>query len=290
MSRSSAAVKMSFVVVVASVIVGAAPAFAADTPRPGAADPRIRTVDYDALQVVRVVGVFRTATQILFAPDETILHVALGDTAGWEVAAEGAILFVKPTAARAPTNLIVSTRRTAGDVRSYTFELSARGGASGRATPDTYFVVRFRYPSDDRARLTGALSAEAAALERRVLELKLERGAIEGPRNLAYAAQGSRALQPSEISDNGRFTVLRFPGAQAIPSLYAVSESGAETLVPFDVRGEFVVVHQTAALFRLRRGREVLCLHNLAWSPRGERLPTGTSAPDVQRTNTGTQP
>ena len=55
----------------------AGPALALDTPHPGAADPRIRTVDYDPQQVVRVVGVFRTATQIVLAPDETVLHAAL---------------------------------------------------------------------------------------------------------------------------------------------------------------------------------------------------------------------
>jgi type IV secretion system protein VirB9 len=262
----------------------AAPAAAVETPRPGAADPRIRTVDYDPQQVVRIVGVFRTATQIRFAPDETILHVALGDTSGWEVAAETNILFAKPVAARAPTNLIVTTRTEGGETQNYTFELATRAGASGRGAPDTFFVVQFRYPHVETRVLAQALSAEAQALEARVVRLKLERGVLEGPRNLAYEVQGSAVIAPSEVSDNGRFTVLRFPAAQPMPAVYAVSPDGGEALVPFDVRGEFLVVHQTAAQLRLRRGRAVLCIFNLAYQSAGRPTGTGTSASDVERT------
>ncbi|TAJ71786.1 MAG: P-type conjugative transfer protein VirB9 [Phenylobacterium sp.] len=259
----------------------ATPALAVETPRAGAADPRIRTVDYDPLQVVRIAGVFRTATQIRFSPEETILHVALGDASGWEVAPETNILFVKPTAPRAPTNLIVTTRLAGGETRHYAFELTARGG---RAPADTLFVVQFRYPAAETLRLEAALSAEAQALEQRVLQLKLERGVLEGPRNLAYELQGSAAIAPSEVSDNGRFTVLRFPGAQPAPAVYAVAPDGSETLVPFDMRGEFLVVHRTAEQLRLRKGRAVLCIFNLAHQPAGRPTGTATAAPDVERT------
>lgn len=269
------------------MLIGCAlPATAVETPRPGVADPRIKTIDYDPLQVVRLVGAFRTATQVLFADGETIQHVALGDTSGWEVVAEGNILFAKPTAVRAPTNLIVTTATAGGAFRNYTFELATRGGATDRASPDTFFVVRFRYPMDEKTTLFKALSAESQVLEHRILRLKLERGAVEGPRNLAYELQGSTAIAPSEISDNDRFTVLRFPGAQAVPAVYAITPDGHESLVPFDVRGEFLVIHQTGAQFRLRRGREVLCVFNRAYRPSEARTSADTAAPEVDRTLT----
>lgn len=272
------------IVAVLLALAAAAPAGAVETPRPGAADPRIKTVDYDPQNVVRLVGAFRTATQIRFSAEETIQHVALGDTSGWEVAPDANILFVKPSAVRAPTNLIVTTRTAEGGARHYTFELSTRGGPTGRDSPETFFVVQFRYPAQAAAQVQAALSAEAQALEARILQLKLDRGVLEGPRNLAYELQGSAAIAPSEVSDNGRFTVLRFPGARAIPAVYTVSPDGQEALVPFDVRGEFLVVHQTAAQLRLRRGREALCIFNLAVQPYGAPTGTATAAPDVERT------
>src|SRR3989344_2195180 len=205
--------------------LGASAAGAVETPRPGSADPRIKTIDYDPQQVVRIVGVFRTATQIRFAAEESILHVALGDTSAWEVAAETNILFAKPTVGRSPTNLIVTTRTANGETRHYTFELTTRSGPTARNAPDTFFVVQFRYPQAERAKVQAALSAEAQVLEQRVLQLKLERAVLAGPRNLAYALQGSAAIAPSEVTDNGRFTVLRFPGAQPVPAVYVFAKA-----------------------------------------------------------------
>ncbi len=274
----------------ASLLLATAPAaWAQGTPKAGPSDPRIKVVDYDPWAVVMITGVFRTATQVLFGEDEAIQHVAVGDTTGWDVAAEGNILFVKPKAPRAPTNLLVTTSRPGG-TRHYTFELATRAGSSARSSADTVFGLRFRYPADETAKVIAALTAEQTALERKVLVLKLDRAVVEGRRNLAYAVQGSTALQPSEISDNGRFTVMRFPANQPVPTLYQVESSGTESLVPFDVRGEFVVVHVVARELRLRRGREVLCIYNEAFDPYGSRPGTGTAADDVERTDRGGRP
>ncbi len=265
----------------AVLVAGHAQAQAA--PRSGPSDPRIRVLDYDPWAVVKIVGIFRTATQIVFGDDETILHVALGDTTGWDVAAERNILFVKPKAAHGPTNLLVTTAR-AGATRSYIFELTTRAGVRGA---DGIYGLRFRYPEDRKVQAAAVLSSEAQALERRIVGLKLDRAVLEGPRNLAYSLQGSSDLQPSEVSDNGRFTVLRFPANQPVPTLYEVAATGTESLVPFDVRGEFVVVHQVTHELRLRRGRQVLCIFNDAFQPYGRNPGTGTAAPDVERMDKG---
>ena len=266
-----------------AALAAATPAWAAQTPGPGATDARVRAIDYDPLQVVRITGQYRTATQVLFGDAETILHVALGDTTAWDVAAEKNILFIKPKAAHGVTNLIVTTTLPGGGTRNYTFELSigeARRGAG-------LFVLRFRYPADVRAAASAAISAEEQALVARITALKLERGTVEGKRNLAYEVQGAASLQPSEVSDNGRFTMLRFPAMQAIPAIYQVTPDGSESLVPFDVRGEFVVIHGTAKQLRLRRGRDVLCIYNDAPEPYGSSTGTNTASSAIERTDKG---
>lgn len=278
--------RTSLAILAAATLAVATPAVALDTPKSGPSDPRIKVVDYDPWAVVKVTGVFRTATQILLGPDETILHVAVGDATGWDVVAEKNILFVKPKAARPPTNLIVTTSRGT-ETRNYTFELSTRAGSSARNTPDTVFGLRFRYPLDEKAAAAEALTGQAAALERRIVGLKLDRAVVEGRRNLNYGVQGATALQPSEVSDNGRFTVMRFPANQQVPAIYQVESSGTESLIPFDVRGEFVVVHAVVRQLRLRRGRDLLCIYNQAFEPYGVNPGTGTAAPDVQRTDQG---
>ena len=43
----------------------ATPALAEDTPRGGPADSRVKFVEYQETQVYRIVGTFRTATQVV---------------------------------------------------------------------------------------------------------------------------------------------------------------------------------------------------------------------------------
>lgn len=279
---------MKRLVCLASVVaLIAAPAIAEDTPRGGPSDPRVKFVEFQETQVYRIVGTFRTATQIVLGADETIEHVALGDTVSWEVAVAGHILFLKPRERAGPTNLIVTTNR-GGELRNYAFELTARRGPISSKSANTYFQVRFRYPRDEAeraARMQATREAQrVAALQASVVRGALDHGVIEGPRNLNYKVQGSSDLQPSEISDNGQFTVLRFPGNHEIPAIYMVRPDGTETLVPFDVRDEFVVVHIVTAQLRLRRNREVLCIYNLAPTPYGIDHGTNTASPHVERT------
>lgn len=279
--------RLAKTMLVALLLTGAAgPALAVATPHPGKADARVRTIDYDPAQVVRIAGVYRSAIQILFGEDETILHVAVGDATAWDVAAEKNILFIKPKAAHGLTNLIVTTARPNGTTRNYTFELSTEA----RGERASLFVLRFRYPDDQRAAAAAAISAEEQALLAKLATLKLERGAVEGTRNLKYTVQGAASLQPSEVSDNGRFTILRFPAGQAIPAVYEVTPDGTESLVPFDVRGEFVVVHDVARQLRLRRGRDVLCVYNEGPVSYGVDLGTHTASPEIDRTDKGGPP
>lgn len=250
---------------------------AAETP-PGS-EPRIHDMVYAPGQVYRVSGAFRTATQILFSPEESIRQVAIGDSLAWEVAAEGSVLFLKPRERHQATNLLVVTQKD-GENRHYAFELTTRP-ASDRTPP--VYRIRFLYPDDVRAEAVALLETEQRAAEERLIGLRLRQGALEGPRNLAWSAQGAAPLQPSEVTDNGRFTLLRFPGAQALPAIFEVGEDGAERLIPYDVRGEFVVIHGAPRGLRLRRGGLVLCLFNDAWSPQGASTGTGTASPDVER-------
>ena len=115
---------------------------------------------------------------------------------------------------------------------------------------------------------------------------------VEGPRNLNYTVQGSSRLQPSEVSDNGQFTVLRFPANQELPSFFTTNPDGTESQVPFDVRDEFVVIHTVAPKLVLRRGKEVLCVFIEAVQPYGVNFGTNTASSSVERTtrNPGQQP
>ena len=83
----------------------AGPVLALQQPAPGQRDARVRMVTYDPANVVRLNGVIRASTQVVFADDEEVAHVAIGDAVAWEVAPAGSILFLKPREKHPPTNL-----------------------------------------------------------------------------------------------------------------------------------------------------------------------------------------
>jgi type IV secretion system protein VirB9 len=271
-----------------AMMIAAGPLTANETPHPTAQDSRIREVIYSEGQVFRVVGVFRSATQIVFSAGERVEHVALGDTVSWEVAPAENSLFIKPRELAGATNLIVMTRSAAG-VRNYTFELTARRGGIGARSADTFFKVAFRYPREEaaaaQAAATHAAYTRALALQSGAIRSALDLGVLEGRRNLKYSVQGSSAIQPSEITDNGQFTALRFPNQRELPAFFAINPDGSESIVPFDVRDEFVVIHGVFGQLRLRRGKEVLCIFNEAPDFYGRDPKTGTASSIVERTS-----
>ena len=265
-------------------------------------DPRVRTVAYNPMNPVRLVGSTFTSTQIIFATGETITHVAIGDSDAWLPQPTGNLLFIKPIEVRAPTNMQVVTSRPDGSVRSYQFELIARAAPTMSAAqvasldstvpdiaPATPFAIQFIYPEDAREAALAARRRQAASADERLAQSRLAVDYFYGPRNWRYAAQGSKAIEPMEVSDNGRLTAMRFPGNSTIPTIYAIAADGQETIIPYTMRGDVAVVSTTAREFRLRYGGEVLRIINKAYDPVGQNPGTGTTTPEVVRSVRGAQ-
>jgi len=270
----------------AAILAAALPgqASAENMPRPVTADRRVREVNYSDQNVITIRSALRTATQIEFAPGEVIKFVAMGDTVSWEVAPAENSLFIKPRERAGGTNLIVVTDY-AGQKRNYTFALSAV--ANSRASV-SYFKVRVRYPEQEAAAVREAAArrqlAEVLAQQNGAIKAALDLGVLEGPRNLKYTVQGSSAIQPSEVTDNGQFTVLRFPNQREIPAIFTVNPDGTEATASFDVRDEFVVIHGVFRQLRLRRGKVVLCITNENPNFYGRDPKTDTASQVVERT------
>ncbi len=261
-------------------ILPTSPAWANAVPVGGRTDSRVRTVEYNPDQVYTIYGRFRHALEIEFAPGETITQAALGDTISWEIAPVGNIVFLKPRETAKATNLIVLTGAM-GRTRSYHFQLVMNGGP-------TMYTVKFRYSGEDAVRnrelAVLARMQAARAAEARVVKSALDQAVIQGLRNLNYWFRGDSALEPSEVSDNGEFTVMRFPGRQEIPAIFGVNQDGSEAIIDYDVREDYVVIHGVYKTMRLRKGRAVLCITNGAPAGTGRIDRTGTVSPIIERT------
>ena len=258
------------------------PVAALETPRGGDKDSRVRFVDYDPYDVVQVVGSLRSSVQVEFSADEEIAHVALGNTVAWEVAPAGHILFLKGREAQPLTNLQVVTARRDGTKRSYQLELSMRDGQVGVGS-GTFFYLKFRYPADEAEARRLASASQASAFDARYADSVLATHERFGPRNWRYSAQGSAAIEPSSVYDNGKITTLSFVGNTEIPAIYIVNSDGSESLVPKSTDGNLVLIHAIASKLVLRRGGDVLCLYNEGWTPSGINPESGTTSPSVVR-------
>ncbi len=258
------------------------PALALDTPRRAQQDSRIRFVDYQPYNITRIVGTLRSSVQIEFAPDEEIAHVALGNSVAWEVAPAGNILFLKPRENQPVTNISVVTTRRDGSTRSYQMELTVRDG-SVEAGQNTYFYVEYRYPADEAERRKLESAARVQAAQAGEADRVLSLHEAYGPRNWRYSAQGSQALDPQAVYDNGKVTTFAFVGNQEMPAIYMENSDGTESLVPKSVDGNLVLVHAISRKFILRRGGDVLCVFNEDYDRVGINPETNTTSPSVER-------
>jgi type IV secretion system protein VirB9 len=277
-----------FVPLVAACLLAASPTFALDVPNPSTSDSRVRSVNYNEWDVVRVVGTVRTAVQIVFAQSEEILDVGGGDTVAWEFKPRGNILYLKAREPHPPTNLQIATVRSDGTTRTYSFELITREGDIMVNNRDVYFQVRFRYPRDEAEARREARAAERQAAQEQAARSRLSASvAHSGTKNWQYLAAGSRNLQPSTVYDNGDMTVLTFKRSNRLPSVYMVGTDGEERLANTTVHRNEVIVHGVAHEIRLRLGREVAAIYNMGVGKGHTAISTSTTSHRVNREVSG---
>ena len=257
----------------------------AETPRPGAADHRIRTVAFSDQQVYTLTGFYGYAVTLVFDHAETVGDVVLGDPLGWEVKATRNLLTVKPKALQPDTSMVVVTDR-----RTYVFDIRTkppRREVSGQALDrDQAFLIRFDYPDEERerrARHAAQQDREAQARRLALARLDIERQAVAAlplrHRNRRYSVTGARALTPTEAWDDGTFTYLRFGAEQGVPAVYVSAEDGVEVIAPKHFERDVMVVQQVAQKLVLRRGGLVTCVWNEGPERRTEHGATGASDP-----------
>ncbi|KXF75917.1 type IV secretion system protein VirB9 [Paramesorhizobium deserti] len=274
---------MRIVAIFAFILAGpATTAHALEIPRGASQDSRIRFVDYQPYNITRIIGSLRSSVQVEFAADEEIAHVALGNSVAWEVAPAGNILFLKPRENQPVTNISVVTTRRSGSTRSYQMELTVRDGTV-EVGQNTYFYVKYRYPADEIERRRRVAAARSLTAQAKEADNVLALHEAYGPRNWRYSAQGSQALEPQSVYDNGKATTFAFVGNQEMPAIYIENSDGSESLVPKSVDGNLVLVHAISRKFILRRGRDVLCVFNEAYDRVGINPDTNTTSPSVER-------
>ena len=224
-----------------------------------AQDPRLVERLYDPTQVVRIEGKVNVQSTIQFGEGEVIENVAIGDSQSWQVTPNrrANLLFVKPLAPRATTNMTVVTNR-----HTYLFDLVANPNSR---TP--LYVLTFTYPVEvapveDETALAGA----DPALQPNALEMAAANDdyAVIDPStlNFEWAGSGDSALLPERIYDDGTATFMAWPSGAAMPAILVKDHEGTEGPVNFAVRGDTIVLDIVPREIILRSGDDAAMLVN----------------------------
>lgn len=239
---------------IAVLMLLAGSAAAAELPQSGPEDPRIRTVVYDPSQVVVIKGHAGFEQMIQFGDGEKIESLSIGDSLAWQVVPnkDGNLLFLKPVEPKAHTNLAVVSNK-----RSYAFELIAVNLIA--EVGDMSYIVRFRYPQEEDAKV----QAQLAAVEHdRQQEVVTDRKLDPSAWNLDYTFQGKTELAPLHAFDDGTFTYFQFRERQDVPAIFLVTDGKNESLLNFHVSGKYVVVERIGKQFTLRSREGDVCVYN----------------------------
>lgn len=239
---------MAFAIAFAS----ATPAAALFVAAPAAGqDARLLELAYDPDRVVRIEGRAGVQATIAFGEDEVIENVAIGDSQKWQVTPNkrATLLFVKPLAAAASTNMTVVTSK-----RTYLFDLVA----GARARP--LYVLRFTYPEDE-AKAAAKLAEGASAAEMAAASAS-EQIVDPAELNFAWSGSGHAVLLPARSYDDGQMTYLSWPQGRPVPAILIKDFEGTEGPVNFAVRGETIVIDGVPREIVLRSGKEMARLVN----------------------------
>jgi type IV secretion system protein VirB9 len=245
-------------------------------PMRGPTDSRIRTVLYSPDEVYRLYGFVGYHVDLEFASDEAFMGLSAGDPEAVTYSAHENVLTLRPKAASSQMNLTVSTTK-----RRYYFEYTIAAHASGRFADEVMYAVRFMYPASP--------AKDSLTPEQRVSR-DLALAQKNRPKNVDYWFCGDAAIKPTAASDDGVHTRLTFAPKAELPAVFVSNDDGSESLLNFNIDAGDLIIHRVAPRFIVRRGRLTGCIVNKGFAGSGERLESGTVAPEVTRERKDTSP
>lgn len=250
-------------------------------PPKGNTDGRVRVVDYDPMNVIRLVTQFGVSTHVEFPEEEIVQDVAVGDDQAWKLVPRRNHLFIKPVAEKADTNVTVVTSR-----HTYNFALTVKSmngtTDSSWSDADLIYTLYFRYPGEERKKKEAARKEKIEKEKEAVVKADLDQ---KGPiRNINYFRQGSDLIAPVEAWDDGRFTYLTFAQVQDIPAVYLEDDDGKEALIntTFQDRST-IVIHRVVPRLIIRQGDQVARIDNRSFTTEQKWTETGTTSPTIKR-------
>ena len=230
------------------VLLGCIEAYAMKEPKSLAVDKRLGVIVYSPYDVHKYTGYYGYQTSIVFAEDEVIETMSMGDSTAWQMVPSSNRLFLKPIDPEATTNMTLITNK-----RIYYFELHGKE-AKDINQDGLMFSIKFLYPDDQNLAIDDAISVSSA------VEPDLNDKSLY---NFEYTISGPESISPLKIFDDKKFTYFEFKDKNAeLPAIFYVDEKGHEGLVNYRILGRYFVVESVRARFTIRYDKLAVCVFN----------------------------
>ena len=201
------------------------------------------------------------ATTLELDPEDPVLDYSTGFSSGWDIVRRDTLFYLKPKNVDVDTNLLIRTQK-----RSYIIELQVAAADwrkldEARRSGVQYRVI-FEYPAVETEAEDSPESASTA-------EAALSSMDVAPRLNFAYEVSTRTRrhwLVPSSVHDDGRFTYIRMPAPDNIPSgnwpsVFARNSRHEEDfVVNSNVEGDTIIVHGIYPFLVVRHGEEVVGL------------------------------
>ena len=256
-------------------------AWSSATPRGSAYDSRMQNVTYNSQNATVVSTRPGYVTMLVFDDNETVIDAQAGFPRGWTVTKSDNRVGVSPNPITQPvtdasgnnvsqvflptakdwkTNLFVVTSK-----RDYSLELNVLD----RDSPAQAFVIRYRYPDEQRKK-SAAASATCQQHQQETLDrqrMAAAFGQTTTPRNWRYTkrvAAGSASIAPDFAWDDGRFAYIGFSPTKTLPSVFRVVNGQEQAVTPRTFQqGNYTVMAVPASpQLVLRYGTSVVGVEN----------------------------
>ena len=238
-------------------------------------DSRIKILIYDESDVYTITTKYGYQTNLVFAPQEELQTISMGDRSLWQIIPSGNRLFIRPMDVNVTTNMTILTNK-----RSYQFDLVSLS-EDDEAKP--LYVAQFRYPEDEHKKRRRRAYSEPSVMHPPAQDPPAAAGfrPVEPPAapvpssaapatpNYNYTYSGPDTLAPVQVFDDGKSTFIKHrDAATPLPAISVRGADGKERPVTAYVKEEQMIINEVAGEILLKHGDQTVAVYNEVLNPR----------------------
>lgn len=212
-------------------------------------DDRIKIFTYSMNDVYTVPTKYGYQTSIVFAPNEEIGTVSVGDRSMWQIVPSGNRIFIRPMDDDLTTNMTVIT-----NMREYTFDIKS----VGEDEASNLYVIQFRYPDKKPKEQPDVVPTPVAELPELapVVSANVAIPPLDTQRtqqlNRLYTYSGPDRIAPADVYDDGKNTFIVYNSLPSpLPKPLVSSPPGGPAVAVNRIEGNTMVVQTVAGSIQL---------------------------------------